>query len=276
MKSIKCRGFFYTVLVISLLFSTNAFARSGDYEFCSKNNWSGNGKVSFSELRESNVAATNLLTVDGKKNGGIKVIGEDRSDILVRACVQAWAKTEGEAQSAVRSIRIETGSIIQASETGADNSSVSFELRVPRSTNLKLTANNGGISIDSVNGNLEFETKNGGVKLNSVGGSVKGRTQNGGVKVSLAGNAWNGSGLDVETQNGGVKLELPKNYAANIETGTVNGGFTSDFAELKVEKDDKENRWSRNKRVSASLNGGGATIRVVTTNGGVKIGTSNN
>lgn len=276
MNSVNKKSFYIFLLVI-VCFSTSVFAqeKSKNYEFCSNNNWNGNDRVSANELREINVSPTGLLTVDGKKNGGIKVLGENRSDILVRACVQAWAKSEEEAQSLVKAVRIETGSVIQASNTSDENWSVSYQILVPRNTNLKLTANNGGISIDSVNGNLDFETKNGGVKLDNVGGNVKGRTQNGGVKVSLSGNAFSGSGIDVETTNGGVKLELPSNYAANIETGTVNGGFSSDFPELKVEKDEND-RWSRNKRVNASINGGGATVRVITTNGGVKISSSGN
>ncbi len=277
MNSGKKGIFYFILLAIISLSGSVIFAqeKSKNYEFCSNNNWSGNDRVSANELREINVSPTNLLTVDGKKNGGIKVVGENRADILIRACVQAWAKSEEEAQNSVKSVRIETGSVIQASNTTDDNWSVSYQILVPRNTNLKLTANNGGISIDSVEGNLEFETKNGGVSVKNVGGNVRGRTQNGGVKVSLSGNAFNGSGLDVETKNGGVKLELPSNYAANIETGTVNGGFKSDFAELKVEKDDN-NRWSRNKRVNAGINGGGALLRVVTTNGGVKISSSGN
>ncbi len=278
MNSVNKKSFYIFLLAI-VCFSSSVFAqeKSQNYEFCSNNNWSGGDRVSSNELREINVSPTSLLTVDGKKNGGIKVIGENRSDVLVRACVQAWAKSEEEAQNLVKSIRIETGSVIQASNTTDENWSVSYQILVPRNTNLKLTANNGGISIDSVNGNLDFETKNGGVKLDNVGGNVKGRTQNGGVKVSLSGNAFSGSGLDVETQNGGVKLELPSNYAANIETGTVNGGFSSDFPELKVEKDENDtNRRSRNKRVNAGINGGGALLRVITTNGGVKISSSSN
>jgi hypothetical protein len=267
------KSFFYGFLLAIISLSGSVFAQEKErnYEFCSNNNWSNGDKVSANDLRESNVAPTSLLTVDGKKNGGIKVVGENRSDVLIRACVQAWAKSENEAQNLVKSIRIETGSVIQASGATDENWSVSYQILVPRATNLKLTAYNGGISIESVNGNLEFETKNGGLKIDNVGGSVKGRTQNGGVKVNLSGTAFNGSGLDVETQNGGVKLSLPSNYAANIETGTVNGGFSSDFAELQTEKSDKENRWQRNKKVTASINGGGAPIRVITTNGGVKI-----
>ncbi len=272
------KSFFYGFLLAIICLSSSVFTqeKSKNYEFCSNNNWYNSEKVSANELREINVSPTNLLTVDGKKNGGIKVVGENRSDILVRACVQAWAKSQEEAQSLVKSIRIETGSTIQASGASDENWSVSYQILVPRNTNLKLTAYNGGISIDSVNGNLDFETKNGGIKLDNIGGNVKGRTQNGGVKVSLSGNAFTGSGLDIETTNGGVKLDLPANYAANIETETVNGGFSSDFPELKTEKDEKENRWSRNKKINASINGGGAPIRVITTNGGVKISSSSN
>ena len=127
------------------------------------------------------------------------------------------------------------------------------------------------IGINSVNGNLKFSTKNGGVSLRNVAGDVKGFTKNGGISVKLSGNSWQGSGLDVETRNGGIRLSMPKNYRANVETGTVNGGFNSDFAELKV---NRKNRWHKPKKVNASINGGGAKIRVVTTNGGVKINAS--
>ena len=244
-------------------------------EFCS-NNWSSGDKVSFNEVRELTVSPGSLLTVDGKRNGGISVKGENRSDVLIRACVQAWGETEAEARDLARAIRIETGSVIRAENMSEEmRGSVSYQILVPRTTNLKLTAHNGGISISSVEGAIEFETKNGGVSLSDVAGDVKGRTTNGGVSVKLSGASWRGSGLDVETTNGGVNLSMPENYAARVETGTVNGGFKSDFSSLNVEKDDnEENRWNRKKRVSADLNGGGAPIRVITTNGGIKINAS--
>lgn len=244
------------------------------YEFCSDNNtYYRNGKKHFSkkDLRETTISATSLVEVDGDKNGGIKIIGENRSDILVRACVRAWSKTEAEAMTAVNNTRIETSGIIRAVNADEEAKfSASYQIHVPSQTNLKLSATNGGISISAVEGTLNFKTVNGGVKLTNVAGDVKGRTTNGGLKISLNGSSFRGTGLDVETTNGGVKLMLPKNFAANIETGTVNGGFKSDFAELKVPKGDKKS-WQRSKRINASLNGGGARIRVITTNGGVKI-----
>ncbi len=127
--------------------------------------------------------------------------------------------------------------------------------------------------MSNVDGTAEFTTINGGVNLTSVSGSVKGRTTNGGVNVSLTGTSWKGSGLDVETKNGGVNLTLPANYTANIETGTVNGGYKSDIPALNITTEDlkgPDNR-SRTRRINTNLNGGGAPIRLITTNGGVKI-----
>lgn len=240
-------------------------------DFCSYNNYSYNGKVSYKETREMTISAGSLLNVDGQRNGGIQIKGENRSDILIRVCVQTTGTTEQEAQAFAKNIRIETGSTVRAENTPSEPIwGVSYEILVPRSTNLKLTTHNGGISINSVEGTLEFEALNGGVSLTDVAGDVKGRTTNGGVSINLSGNSWKGSGLDVETTNGGVHLSMPETYAARVETRTVNGGFKSDISQLTVERTDR----TRGVNLKTDLNGGGAPIRVVTTNGGVKISSS--
>jgi hypothetical protein len=235
--------------------------------FCSNNNYSGD-RVSFNELRENTIPAIGSLAVDGGQNGGVRVIGTDRNDVLVRACIQTWGKTDEEARALAADIKIETAGTIKADSSSTEhNWSVSYEISAPRNTSLNLKAHNGGISIAGIEGNLEFETMNGGVVLKDVAGDVKGRTTNGGVVVALAGNRWNGTGLDVQTTNGGVVLSLPDNFAAHVETGTVNGGFKSDFAALNIDRTER----SKPARISADLNGGGPTIRVITTNGGVAI-----
>jgi hypothetical protein len=240
--------------------------------FCSENWNSGGDRESYHELREMNVAAGGVLDVDAGRNGGISVKGESRSDVLVRACVQAWGQTMDAAKAAVASVKVSTAGGVRADGPEESNYSVSFEILVPRTTDVHLKAHNGGISISSVDGNLEFETVNGGVHLDNVGGDVKGRTVNGGVNVALTGNSWRGNGLDVQTSNGGVHLSMPDNYAANFEAGTVNGGFSSDVAGLNTEKDERGR--SRSTKITTSLNGGGAPIRVTTTNGGIHISSS--
>ncbi|MEP6788781.1 MAG: hypothetical protein ABJB40_10150 [Acidobacteriota bacterium] len=251
--------------------------KTKDRGFCN-NNWSGDDKVSFNELREMTVASTGSLNVDGGQNGGIGVKGEDRSDVSIRACVQAWGKTEDEAKAAAANVKIGTGGTIKAEGPGDDNHwSVSYQILVPRSTNINLKALNGGISISGTDGSAEFETQNGGISVNNVSGTVKGRTMNGGVNAQLSGTSWKGSGLDLQTTNGGINLTLPENYAAQIETGTVNGGYSSNIPALAITteniKGDEGHGRERSKRIVTNINGGGAPIRVITTNGGVRINT---
>ena len=244
-----------------------------NHEFCSGDNWSNGDKVSFKELREMTLPASGSLAVDGGKNGGIKVKGSQTSEIVVRACIQTWGVTEEAAKAVASNIKISTAGTVKADAADDQNWGVSYEILVPRSTDLNLKAHNGGIAIASVEGRIEFETLNGGVSLMDVAGDVKGRTTNGGVNVMLAGNSWKGSGLDVITTNGGVHLSMPETYAANIETGTTNGGFRSDIPALSVSQEDVKgpDRHQRATRLNTVLNGGGAPIRVITTNGGVNI-----
>lgn len=249
-----------------------AEAKSKTRDFCSSDNYYNDGdRVPFKELREMTVTTGGTLNVDGGKNGGIHVIGENRSDVLVRACVQAWAGTAEAAQAIVKGIKVNTGSTIKAEGAGDENWGVSYEIHVPRATDLNLTAHNGGIHISSVEGNLDFRTLNGGIHLSEIAGNVKGRTTNGGVHVSLSGGSWKGGGLDLETTNGGVHISVPQNFAAHFETGTVNGGFHSDFAQLELPKSENGEKRRPGGRITADLNGGGAPVRLITTNGGVHI-----
>ncbi|MFM9903451.1 MAG: hypothetical protein ACKVQJ_02640 [Pyrinomonadaceae bacterium] len=290
MKSISHNLSFLAVAPLAFIIgatAANSFGQDGtkiknkdksNREFCSQNNWSDDSRVSFNELRETTAPASSDVNIDGRQNGGIKVIGEDRSDVLVRACVQAWGKSDEEAKNLAAGVKISTGGTIKAEYSAGDNNwSVSYEVHVPRVTNLNLTAHNGGIIVTSVDGTVNFQTQNGGIILSDPAGDYKGKTQNGGVFVTLSGNTWKGTGLDVTTTNGGVVINMPETYAAHVETGTVNGGYISNIPALRIDTENivgAEGR-SRSKRIVTNINGGGAPIKVITTNGGVRIGTDN-
>src|SRR3954454_18032199 len=57
--------------------------------FCTSENWSGDNE-SWRDLRETTIPAAGTINVDAGQNGGIAVKGEERSNVLVRSCVQAW------------------------------------------------------------------------------------------------------------------------------------------------------------------------------------------
>ncbi len=220
---------------------------------------------SYCEVRTATIPADGgVVTVEGLHNGGISVRGWDGNEIRIRARVTTRRNVEAD------DVFIDVdGSTISArgprsNGSRGDGWSVSFELDVPSRSDLKLDTHNGGIAIRGVEGAIRFETHNGGVSLSGLAGDVRGSTRNGGLSVELSGNAWFGEGLDVETKNGGVKLEIPEGYSADLETGTVNGRIQLDFP--------VEVQGTLGQRLSTRLGSGGAPVRVVTTNGGVRIG----
>ena len=238
-------------------------ARSSDD--CNRGGYDSS-RASYCEVREETIGGAGLLDVDAGANGGIKVVGWDRGDVVVRTIVRGSGETDADARRMVSGVRIETGAHIRATgpETGNRESwSVQFELHVPRRGQLALHTNNGGISIDDFQGIAEFRAKNGGVTLRNVGGEIKGETTNGGVTIDLNGDRWDGMGLDVSTHNGGVKLTLPERYSAELEAGTTNGRVTTDFPIAVQGRIDRE--------IHTTLGSGGVKIRAMTTNGGVSI-----
>ena len=233
---------------------------------CREDSWYNDRLVSNCDIREQTLALSGgAIAIDGKQNGGISVKGWDQGQILVRARVQAAAPTAAEAQALGQQVRIETsGAKIFANgpDTRRDyHWDVSYEVFVPRRTDLSLETHNGGIAIADVNGRIDFNAVNGGVVLKRVGGAVRGETTNGGLVIELSGDRWDGESMDVSTTNGGVIMSVPENYSAHLETGTVNGGVNTDFPVTG----------RITKQISLNLGSGGATVRAMTTNGGVTL-----
>lgn len=257
-------------LSVSSLFAQNTAANKTS-EFCSRADSFNNGSgVTTLDLRETTLPARSLIAVDIKRHGSISIRGGDRSDILVRACVQTWGISDGASRALARDIRIETDQVIQAVSGGANENvwsiaTISYEILVPQATNLNLSTWNGNISIVETQGKIEFKALNGNLSLQNLAGDVRGRTTNGNVSVALLGKRWAGERLDVETTNGGVDLNLPENYAANLEIGTGSGTFYSKIGGFQSEKRNQAVRFNK------PLNGGGAPVRVITVNGAVRL-----
>jgi hypothetical protein len=208
------------------------------------------------------------IAIDGERNGGIRVLGRDGEAVKVTARMQAQARTDADAQELLRRVRIVAdGRSVRADGPSTDRDgegwSVSYFVVVPPRFDLDLEAHNGGLAVTNVSGKLDLRTHNGGLSLEGVGGDVRAQTQNGGLSVVLTGRSWEGTGLDAETRNGGVRLLVPEQYAAQLETGTVNGSIRTDIPVTL------SGRISR--QLSIPLGGGGKTIRARTTNGSVTI-----
>ena len=221
----------------------------------------------FCSIEKRTIRAGGVIRVEAQPNGGVTVIGTEGNEIQLTAMIQARGRTDDRARDLGGSVRI----VLDGTRIGAEGPkttnrehwSVSFELRVPRTSDLWVRSQNGGIHVTDVDGDMDLGTVNGGLTLNGLSGDVRAETTNGGVDIALEGRRWQGAGLTVRTVNGGVDLSIPERYSAELETGTVNGGLDFDFP-ITV-------RGRLNRRVNATLGEGGPPIRVTTTNGGVSV-----
>jgi hypothetical protein len=254
------------------LIATAAFAQGDNSRYSlscrDQDNSYDDSRARHCEIKEQTLAATGgTLDVDGMRNGGIAIKGWERNEILVRSRIQTQGATQAEADNLASQVRVATaGGQIRAEgpeQNGDTHWSVSYEIFVPRQSNLSLHTHNGGISIMDVRGRISFEAQNGGVALKRIGGNVTGETTNGGLAVELTGSNWEGEGLNVKTTNGGLAVSVPENYSAHLETGTVNGGFVVSPSIAEVTRETK--------RLSLNLGSGGSNLRIYTTNGGVSI-----
>lgn len=224
-------------------------------------------RASHCEMRERTMAYPGQLNIDGRQNGGVTVKGWSRADVLVRMRVEARADSDAEAKALVGQVRASVAAGRIASEgpqqSDGQNWSVSYEIFTPHQSNLEIAAHNGGVHLSDLRGNIQFHAVNGGVHLARVDGQVKGETTNGGLHIELSGSRWEGQGMDVRTSNGGVHMQIPAGYSAELDTSTVNGGMKIDFAAPE--------EGIKARHVRTNIGGGGAPLRVATTNGGVHI-----
>jgi DUF4097 and DUF4098 domain-containing protein YvlB len=258
-----------SVMIAALAIFTGVavFAQKEGSLSCRQNSYFNDRLSSFCEMREQTLAPTGAIAIDGRQNGGVSVKGWDQNQVLIRARVRTGAPTESEAEALAKQIRIETsGAKIFASgpEPRKDyHWEVSYEVFVPRRSDLSVETHNGGVVIADVNGRIDFNALNGGVVLKRIGGAVRGSTTNGGLVIELSGDRWDGESMDVSTTNGGIVMSVPENYSARLETGTVNGSVHVDFPVTVQGRITKQ--------VALNLGSGGATVKAMTTNGGVQL-----
>lgn len=254
------------VLALQIGAATAVAAQQPPAQRCSAGETSG--RHTYCEVREFTLDARPSLAVNAAPNGGIRVTGSDETAIRVRATVRARARSEAEAQQLASQVQIRTAEgEVRATgpQTRGDDRqwSVSYQVFTPRRIDLELQSVNGGVNVEDVQGRLAVSTVNGGITLDEVAGDVRGSTTNGGISVRLAGDRWAGEGLDLRTTNGGITLRVPSRYSAHLVARTVNGGLSTDLP-LTV-------RGRVGKQVEGDIGGGGAPVRLATTNGGIRI-----
>ena len=245
-------------------------SRAGDdfLDQCREGRNRGNDdRARFCDVQEKRIAAPRKLDIDGQQNGSVSVHGWDRSEVLILAKIQTEAEEESDAREIASNISVDVSSgRVRAdgpSMRRRQSWSVSYDVWAPRQTDLHVSTQNGGVSVEDMDARLDLSAVNGGINLRRVSGDVRGETTNGPLNVELDGDQWRGPGLDLRTTNGPVNLGVPDGYSAQLETGTVNGGMRIDFPVTL--------QGTIGRRITTQLGRGGAPIRALTTNGPVEI-----
>jgi DUF4097 and DUF4098 domain-containing protein YvlB len=225
------------------------------------------------EVREETVNNTRVIDVDARGNGGVAVRGWDRPDVHVRARIVVYADNDAETKQIASEIKlVTTGGRIRIDGPARERNgwrdrgwSASFELEVPRDSELMVGATNGGVSVRDVRGRMDLRTVNGGITLDDVSGEIRGETTNGGVDIRMTGDKWEGPALEVRTVNGGINLALPPNLSAELDARAVNGGIHIDYP-VTV-----SGLISSRRELRGTIGSGGPRIRASATNGGITI-----
>lgn len=139
---------------------------------------------------------------------------------------------------------------------------VLYDVTVPRSMNLDIENTNGAIDISDVRGSHRVSNTNGHIELLRCAGDVDAETTNGAVRAELT-EVNPGKAIHLETTNGRITVALPRSVAAQVDASTTNGS-------IKTELPVTTTHFRRN-TLRGTINGGGADLRLRTTNGPIVI-----
>jgi hypothetical protein len=205
-------------------------------------------------------------------NGKIDVEPTDGAEVVVRAERIARAATDDGARELLPRINIkeEVSPDRVLIQTGRIDGfligagfEVRYHVRAPKSAVVNVVNTNGQIALTDLSGKVMARTTNGGVIGKGLSGAVEARTTNGGVNLDFA--SVGKDPISAKTTNGGVAISLPDNARADVSATWTNGGIQVS-PDLKLEVVEKSRR-----RLEGRMNGGGATIELHTTNGGIRV-----
>src|ERR1700681_1871298 len=96
-----------TAAVAAALVTGGSAPTRRDYIVCTDRNINRD-RATHCEVREDTIGGANPLDIDAGPNGGIRVRGWDRGDVVVRSKIQASADSDADARRLVAGVRIDT------------------------------------------------------------------------------------------------------------------------------------------------------------------------
>jgi DUF4097 and DUF4098 domain-containing protein YvlB len=177
-------------------------------------------------------------------SGDIRITGADASDVTIHAVRRAPRHRLDRIKLSIETSGSDV--VINANERAEDEHDgdnvveTSFEIRVPRQTNVDVTSFSSGITVQDVEGRHRVNNFSGDVRLVNVAGPLR-----------------------AKTFSGDVELQVPGAEGADLRFSTFSGDIHSDLPITLVSKSRKQ--------LHATLNGGGRDVTIETFSGDVRV-----
>jgi hypothetical protein len=212
-------------------------------------------------------------------NGRITAETTEGKDVVVEGKRSAKARSDEAAKEMLGKLEIREevgGSTVRVESrpprmSGFGGHEIEWIVKVPKGLTVDLRTVNGGVRMNGLSGEIHAKTTNGGIRgTNLVIDTLEASVVNGGVEIELGSPLDATDAVELTTVNGGVTFALPSESKAAITARAVNGGVRASD-DLKIEREDESTEREARRRLTGTMNGGGARVNVSTTNGGVRL-----
>jgi DUF4097 and DUF4098 domain-containing protein YvlB len=209
-------------------------------------------------------------------NGNVKIMTWDKNEVKIEAVKYAddkkdLDKLKIEIEAGNDRVAIHTRYPEERDEHHGHGYEVEYTLTIPKGANLdEVDIINGKIDISGVSGTVAASTVNGTIHADNLLGGCDLKSINGEVEAEFGAIAAETS-AKLKSVNGAVVLSLPGNSNANVEASTTMGRISNEFGLRSSRENDEDSYVRMGDSVRGKLGKGGASVRLETVNGSIRI-----
>lgn len=250
-------------------------------------------QAKYKRTEQLSAPMADLTAVDvGTAFGSIKVVGGDVTDCRIKAKICAQAPNAEEAKQLAEKVKIKitprgkTLNIIVDKPKVRNNRciGVSFDIIVPKKTNIECSTSYGSIKLRDVHANIKGRTSFGSIETEDIEGSVDLETSYGQIKcrnitstdiktrssfgdIDIACSAATPPEIsaDVVTSYGDIRFTTPPGFAGQVDLETSFGSIKTDLPILVKGIINKD-------KITGAVGKGNGTLRLETSFGSIRIG----
>ncbi|GAI19749.1 unnamed protein product, partial [marine sediment metagenome] len=159
--------------------------------------------------------------------GSVTITGADVTDCNVVAQIRVQAPTEQEAREIAEQVKIKLESVGQTLTVKAEKPpkkrrrsiSISYNITVPRQTNVECASSYGAIKLTNIDGNVKGKTSSGSITAENIQGSAQLNTSFGSITCRNI----SGDNIKLKSSSGSIRAE---NIKGSAELDTSYGSIT--------------------------------------------------